>query len=86
VRVTLRKPRLGSQQLAAWFDSTPYHASKTQTKEHAMKRCAWCVNPDSDYDPMDPERELCRSHWAEYEGLSLDGLDHMMSEQAKDFA
>lgn len=49
-----------------------------------MKRCPWCVNPDSDYDPIDPERELCRSHMNEYDGVSEDGYQHMLSEQAAD--
>lgn len=46
--------------------------------------CTWCINPDSDEEPANPERELCRSHWAEYEGLSLDGLDRMEREEAAD--
>jgi hypothetical protein len=48
--------------------------------------CAWCA--DSDYQPFDSndaDAMLCRGHVAEYEGLSLDGLDRMESEQAKDF-
>ena len=50
----------------------------------APPRCPWCRTPDSDYEPMDPERELCRAHLAEHEGLSLDGLDRMEREQAAD--
>lgn len=50
----------------------------------APPACAWCRDPRSDYDPGDPKRELCRPHLAEYEGLSLDGLDRMEREQAAD--
>lgn len=46
--------------------------------------CLWCADPDSDEEPMDPEHQLCRSHWAEYEGLSLDGLDRMEAEECAD--
>lgn len=50
-----------------------------------MSGCTWCKNPGSYEDePADPERELCRWHLAEYEGLSVDGLDHMEREQAAD--
>lgn len=49
-----------------------------------MAKCAWCKAPGTDYEPGDPEGELCRSHLAEYEGLSLDGLDRMEAEQAAD--
>lgn len=47
-------------------------------------KCLWCVNPSSDEEPVNPETELCRSHWAEYEGLSLDGLDRMEAEERAD--
>lgn len=46
--------------------------------------CPWCQDPNSDYEPINPEKELCRSHLAEYEGLSESELDRMESEQAKD--
>lgn len=49
-----------------------------------MTTCAWCRTPGTDYEPADPERELCRPHLAEYEGLSEDGLDRMEAEQARD--
>lgn len=45
--------------------------------------CVW-ADPATDYDPVDPVTELCRVHYAEYEGLSLDGLDRMDAEQAAD--
>lgn len=47
-------------------------------------KCIWCANPNSDQEPIDPENELCRSHLAEYEGMSEAELDRMESEQAKD--
>ncbi len=47
-------------------------------------RCAWCQDPHGDYDPVDPERELCIDHLAEYEGVSVDELDRMDREQAAD--
>ena len=46
--------------------------------------CIWCQAPDSDQEPMNPEGQLCRGHLAEYEGLSLDGLDRMDAELAAD--
>lgn len=49
-----------------------------------MAKCVWCKTPGTDYEPGDPEGELCRSHLAEYEGLSLDGLDRMEAEQVAD--
>lgn len=49
-----------------------------------MTRCAWCRDPDTEYEPIDPEHELCHSHLCEYDGLSEDGYDHMVAEQAAD--
>jgi hypothetical protein len=51
-----------------------------------MIMCPWCKDGlASPYDPdEDDARRLCRSHLAEYEGLSLDGLDRMEAEQAYD--
>ena len=49
-----------------------------------MAKCIWCRTADSDVEPTDPARELCRSHLAEYEGLSLAELDRMEREQAYD--
>ena len=46
--------------------------------------CVWCADPSSDEEPQDPENDLCRSHQAEYEGLSLDGLDRMEAEERAD--
>lgn len=49
--------------------------------------CPWCLDPESEFEPFDSDdadQTLCRAHVAEYEGLSLDGLDRMESEQAKD--
>lgn len=48
--------------------------------------CLWCGR-GIDYEPFDSDdadQKLCRGHVAEYEGLSLDGLDRMESEQVKD--
>ena len=50
----------------------------------ATRTCIWCKNPSSDEEPTNPETQLCRSHLAEYDGLSLDGLDHMEREMAAD--
>lgn len=39
--------------------------------------CPWCVGCD-DFEPFDSDDAdamLCRSHVAEFEGTSLDGLD-----------
>lgn len=41
--------------------------------------CAWC-NGNDDFEPFDSDdadQTLCRIHVAEYEGVSLDGLDRM---------
>lgn len=49
------------------------------------RKCPWCDG--SDYEPGDDieaARLLCRPHLAEYDGLSLDGLDRMEREQAAD--
>jgi hypothetical protein len=46
--------------------------------------CPWCRDPDTDYEPSNPERELCYVHMLEYEGLSEAGYERMLSEQAKD--
>lgn len=47
--------------------------------------CLWCTDPNAD-DVADSVsyKRLCRSHKAEYEGLSLDGLDRMESEELAD--
>ena len=41
--------------------------------------CPWCAgDPDESFDPdtdADGSRALCRTHEAEYEGMSLDQLD-----------
>jgi pyruvate-formate lyase-activating enzyme len=47
-------------------------------------RCIWCRNPDSDQEPEYPEKELCNSHLAEYEGLSEDELNRMYQEERMD--
>lgn len=52
-------------------------------------KCAWCKDglssPFEPEDSDDADMHLCRGHVAEYEGLSLDGLDRMESEQAYDY-
>lgn len=48
------------------------------------RECIWCANPGTDQEPTDPEMELCRSHLAEYEGVSEAELDRMEDEQRKD--
>ena len=45
-------------------------------------QCAWCRNPNA--DDTDRPDLLCRTHLAEYEGLSVAELDRMESEQACD--
>jgi hypothetical protein len=52
---------------------------------HAM--CTWCNDPNSEFEPFDSDdadQTLCRAHVAEYEGLSLTGLDRMESEMEAD--
>ena len=46
--------------------------------------CPWCRDPDTDDEPADPERELCQAHMNEYEGVSEDGYQRMLAEQARD--
>lgn len=49
--------------------------------------CPWCADPNSEFEPFDSDDAdmiLCRGHVAEYEGLSLDGLDRADSEMWKD--
>ncbi len=46
----------------------------------AVNACPWCDGYD--FEPHDPESALCRSHLAEYEGLSLGELERM--ERAQD--
>lgn len=43
--------------------------------------CPWCNDEDDDEPDTDT---LCRSHLAEYEGLSEDELDRMEDEQASE--
>jgi hypothetical protein len=47
-------------------------------------RCPWCVEPDSEYEPPAPEHELCHSHYLEYEGLSEDSYQAMLSAERYD--
>lgn len=46
-----------------------------------MRKCEWCNGSDND-EPN--TNTLCRSHLAEYEGLSVYELDRMESEQASE--
>lgn len=51
------------------------------------KPCQWCADDLAEVgsvDPDNPARELCRSHLAEYEGTSLDGLDRMEADERAD--
>ena len=45
-----------------------------------LAECEWCRIPDSTNDSPDVDT-LCRPHLAEHEGLSVDELDRMESEQ-----
>jgi hypothetical protein len=69
-----------------WLPTKPtpenYNPDIPETWEIAD--CVWCRNPNSDYEPANPEKELCNSHLAEYEGLSEDELNRMYSEQEMD--
>lgn len=50
-------------------------------------KCPWCLDPESEFEPFDSDdadQILCRAHVAEYEGLSLDGLDRADSEMYAD--
>lgn len=58
-------------------------AEAREAQYWAPRRCAWCRNPDSDYEP-DPETELCRLHLCEYLGMSQAAYEHMLAEQAAD--
>jgi len=44
-----------------------------------VKRCEWCRNFDAE-DAENPE-DLCRTHQAEWEGLSLSELERRDREQ-----
>lgn len=47
--------------------------------------CLWCRDPNAGDDLSDAEYDrLCRPHQAEYEGLSLDGLDRMEAGERAD--
>ncbi len=45
--------------------------------------CIWCINPNSTEE--DPAR-LCRTHLAEFEGLSVTEFDRSESEWANEYA
>jgi hypothetical protein len=48
--------------------------------DNARDTCPWCLDDNvEEYSPL-----LCRSHLAEYEGLSEDELDRMEDEQASE--
>jgi hypothetical protein len=49
-----------------------------------MNNCPWCCDPESEYEPLKPERELCLNHMLEYEGLHLDGYLEMLSAERYD--
>lgn len=47
--------------------------------------CVWCRDPNADESHVgNPETDLCRPHWAEYEGGSLAGLDRMLAAERAD--
>ena len=49
--------------------------------------CAWCADENTEFEPSDSDdamQTLCRGHYAEYEGLSLDGLDRMEAAERAD--
>jgi hypothetical protein len=51
--------------------------------------CLWCNNPNADDTAVATSasyKQLCRYHLAEYEGLSLDGLDRMEAAEHADMA
>jgi hypothetical protein len=53
--------------------------------EHKLTaRCPWCRDPESEYEPSDPERELCHSHYLEYDGLSEDSYQEMLAGERYD--
>jgi hypothetical protein len=49
-----------------------------------MTTCPWCRD-DDEAGERDPEL-LCRTHLAEYEGLSVDQMDRRDTEQAAEYA
>jgi hypothetical protein len=54
-----------------------------------MRKCPWCADESTDWEPLDSTEalaRLCRPHVAEYEGVSLDGLDRMEADERADMA
>ncbi len=49
------------------------------------KNCLWCTDPKADDRDLTPESHLCRSHQAEYEGLSENELDRMQDTQDAEY-
>lgn len=74
-----RRPMTDAEALAA-------RAEEIWNRQPRRRGCAWCADPASDYEPADPDRELCRAHLAEHEGLSPAELDRMDAEQAAEEA
>lgn len=57
------------------------YAEEEYNRRLLHDECEWCNGSDND----DPDTDtLCRSHLAEYEGLSEDELDRMEDEQARE--
>lgn len=53
------------------------------------RNCPWCQDDNSGYEPADDieaHSRLCRTHEAEYNGLSVDGMERMESAIRADMA
>jgi hypothetical protein len=50
----------------AGFEYAVPLAAVSPTTTYTEATCAWCAGTD-DYDPADPQRELCRGHLTEYQ-------------------
>lgn len=53
-------------------------------KVTVLNRCPWCADSQSEYEPVDPERELCHQHMNEYDGLSEDAEQARLAGEAYD--
>lgn len=52
----------------------------------SRKSCTWCNVLTANDEPNDPDNDLCRSHLAEYYGLSESELDRCDDEHYAEYA
>lgn len=58
-------------------------------KSASGTECPWCADDNSEFEPFDSDdadATLCRGHVAEFEGLSLEGLDRWEADIRADMA